>query len=160
MLASLPQARRQKVTRSLMLACLWATAHTRKRRQRVTRSLMLACSWATAHNPHQPRPKAAHVREAPAPHPEETAIKTQGRGARGAFSGSGFALCFTFQPLSVLRPCPAPAALKVGRESGLAIRFGSFVCYRLELARRSHHLRRGAHFGRCRRCRGTTIVFW
>lgn len=86
--------------------------------------------------------------------------KTQGRGARGAFSGSGFALCFTFQPLSVLRPCPAPCALKVAEESGLAVRFGSFVCYRLELARRSHHVRIGAHFGRCRRCRGTTIVFW
>lgn len=59
--------------------------------------------------------------------------KTQGRGARGAYGGSGFALRFTLQPLFLLRPCPAHAALKVGRESGLAVRFGSFVCYRLEL---------------------------
>ena len=49
MLATLPQARRQRVTRSLILACSWVTAHTRMKRQTVTRSLMLACSWATAH---------------------------------------------------------------------------------------------------------------
>ena len=59
----------------------------------------------------------------------------QGRGARGAYGGSGFALRFTLQPLFLLRPCPAPCALKVAGESGLANRFGSFVCYRLELAR-------------------------
>ena len=120
---------------------------------------MLACSWATAHNPHQPQPKAAHVRGATAPHPAKDAAGIQGRGARGAFGGSGFALRFTLQPLFLLRTCPAPAALKVGRESGLAVRFGSFVCYRLELARRSHHVRIGAHFGRCRRCHGSTIVY-
>lgn len=90
----------------------------------------------------------------PLPH-----CKIQGKGARGASGGSRYALRFTLQPLFLLRPCPAPAALKVGRESGLANRFGSFVCYRLELARRSHHVRIGAHFGRCRRCRGTTILY-
>lgn len=104
-------------------------------------------------------PTAAHVRGATAPHPEEDAAETQGGGARRAFGGSRYALCFTLQPLFLLRPCPAPCSLRVAGESGLAVRFGSFVCYRLELARRSHHVRIGAHFGRCRRCRGTTILY-
>ena len=90
----------------------------------------------------------------PLPH-----CKTQGRGARGAYGGSGFALRFTLQPLFLLRPCPAPCSLKVAGESGRGYSRRRFDCYRLELARRSHHVRIGAHFGRCRRCRGTTILY-
>ena len=86
--------------------------------------------------------------------------KIQGRGARGAYGGSRYALRFTLQPLFLLRPCPAPCALKVAGESGHGYSRRRFDCYRLELARRSHHLRRGANFGRCRRCHGSTIVFW
>ena len=59
MLAALPQTRRQRVTRSLMLACSWAAAHTRKKQQR---SLSRACSFAS------PSSVPAHSRAAGAAH--------------------------------------------------------------------------------------------